>query len=1216
MRRQQSYKNSRVMRRIFNFQKTISFALIFFLLLQVGFLFAPNRAQAATKSWDFSSSTDYTFDNTKIEFSSGQAQLKATSSPAWYNTSWTKRKPITITGSTAGAQTNYQVKITVTYDSDIQADFDDVRFTDSDGTTLLNYWLESKTDSTTADFWVEVLSIPAYPDTATVYMYYGNSGASSASNGANTFISGTDFAQDDGFAFRDSGTNEGYGDSSGTIQSDSGKLSLVNIDRVNDSHVRKSFLPGTSSIVGSATSATYLNRPEDVLVDGNYAYIPSRAGGNLSVYNVSNPNSPAFVSSFTDADLTEAMGVAKNGNTVYLTSWHNHKLLILDATDPSNITKISSIEIGTTEGGGDPDELRKVFYLDGYAYVTHSHDQKLYIVDVSNPVSPSITGSVATGDGAFAVFVKGNYAYVGGCFVGSSLKVIDVSNKTSPSVVKTLSSANYSCTAGFANSGNDLYAVYYSTNNFVTFDITDPPNTSQKGILNSASLNYPNRLVVNGTTAYVASAVGDAIVSVNISDSTNPALGTVKSDTLLDGAYGVTYSNNKVFAVGRNANSLVVYDPSITDTGGVSNNFSVRTKLKISAATSGAWIPATGISQDGSKINGFASSFSLNPIWYNNTLQLVEFFGVGETYYKTAASAVNTALNTTYILELQKNGNSASLSIYQTNGTLVGASTIASLTNPNTVFYYLMPYQNVASNANWGSGKTSSQEIYYSFLRNFVSPEPTYSIGSEVNLYPTDSPSIHSATTQPFTLLSGFSETATKNGGEIKYQISNDGGTTWYWYNSGWTTTSAGYTEANTASVINTNIATFPTGSGQFLFKAYLNSDGTQLVQLDSVDLTYANTRTLTYTAGANGSITGDSPQTVDYGTDGTAVTAVPDTGYHFVDWSDSSTTNPRTDTNVTANITVTANFEATAPTTYTITSSAGSNGSISPSGATTVNNGDNQTFTITANSGYHISDVMVDGSSVGAVSSYTFNNVTAGHTISATFDRTSSGGGGCYGCYVNPVVPSGGFKMSINSGASTTANRNVFLWFNAGADIKKMAISMTGDFTDASQENYMVSRQWDLCSKLGGAVKSPTCPDGKYTVYAKFYTAYGRSSDTSVASSTITLKSSAVTENLQQYANLPFSNPFTNYLQYRQSSSDIKRLQIFLNSDPDTRIADTGVGSPGHETNYFGLLTYKAVIKFQEKYAKDILAPWGFVKGTGYVGKTTLQKINQLISK
>lgn len=72
------------------------------------------------------------------------------------------------------------------------------------------------------------------------------------------------------------------------------------------------------------------------------------------------------------------------------------------------------------------------------------------------------------------------------------------------------------------------------------------------------------------------------------------------------------------------------------------------------------------------------------------------------------------------------------------------------------------------------------------------------------------------------------------------------------------------------------------------------------------------NNYTLTYTAGANGSITGTSPQSINHGSNGSAVTAVPDTGYQFVKWSDDSTVNPRTDASVTANLSVTANFIAT----------------------------------------------------------------------------------------------------------------------------------------------------------------------------------------------------------------------------------------------------------------------------------------------------------------
>ena len=184
------------------------------------------------------------------------------------------------------------------------------------------------------------------------------------------------------------------------------------------------------------------------------------------------------------------------------------------------------------------------------------------------------------------------------------------------------------------------------------------------------------------------------------------------------------------------------------------------------------------------------------------------------------------------------------------------------------------------------------------------------------------------------------------------------------------------------------------------------------------------NTYTLTYTAGANGSISGTTPQTVNHGASGTAVTAVPAAGYHFVNWTPgASTANPRTDSGVTANISVTANFAADAPITYTITATAGANGTISPSGAVTVNSGASRTFTIAANAGYHISGVLVDGISAGAVASYTFNNVTANHTIIANFAVNTSttktynilsmaGRNGS-------ISPSG--KIIVNSGANQT---------------------------------------------------------------------------------------------------------------------------------------------------------------------------------------------------
>jgi hypothetical protein len=84
--------------------------------------------------------------------------------------------------------------------------------------------------------------------------------------------------------------------------------------------------------------------------------------------------------------------------------------------------------------------------------------------------------------------------------------------------------------------------------------------------------------------------------------------------------------------------------------------------------------------------------------------------------------------------------------------------------------------------------------------------------------------------------------------------------------------------------------------------------------------------------------------------------------------------------------------FNSTGGATHTITASAGSNGSISPSGNVNVTEGEDQVFTITPDQGYDVADVLVNGSSVGAVSSYTFTNVTANHTIDASFTQQSSG--------------------------------------------------------------------------------------------------------------------------------------------------------------------------------------------------------------------------------
>jgi hypothetical protein len=112
------------------------------------------------------------------------------SEESWHFTAWSRRAPVTIDNS-GSALTDFQVRVDVTYDADMQPDFDDIRFVDSDDSTELSHWRESYTASALAIFWVKVPSIPS--GDKTIYMYYGNAAASSASDGNATFLFYDDF---------------------------------------------------------------------------------------------------------------------------------------------------------------------------------------------------------------------------------------------------------------------------------------------------------------------------------------------------------------------------------------------------------------------------------------------------------------------------------------------------------------------------------------------------------------------------------------------------------------------------------------------------------------------------------------------------------------------------------------------------------------------------------------------------------------------------------------------------------------------------------------------------------------------------------------------------------------------------------------------------------------------------------------------------------------
>ena len=165
----------------------------------------------------------------------------------------------------------------------------------------------------------------------------------------------------------------------------------------------------------------------------------------------------------------------------------------------------------------------------------------------------------------------------------------------------------------------------------------------------------------------------------------------------------------------------------------------------------------------------------------------------------------------------------------------------------------------------------------------------------------------------------------------------------------------------------------------------------------------------------------------------GTSVilTATPNASSTFTGWSGACSGTGTCAVTMNAARSVTATF---AVRTFTISASAGANGTITPSGAVSVNYGATSAFTITPGAGYHVADVLVDGSSVGAVASYSFTNVLAGHSIAATFAVNTY-----------TVTPSAGANGTISPSVPQTVNQNATTSFTVAPNSGYAIASVTG---------------------------------------------------------------------------------------------------------------------------------------------------------------------------
>jgi len=226
------------------------------------------------------------------------------------------------------------------------------------------------------------------------------------------------------------------------------------------------------------TNASALEGAISVYVSGKYAYVVAEKSSSFTVFDISDPFNPKEASVLIDGingvtGLGAAFGVYVSGKYAYVAARGGH-LTVINISNPEKPVVLGSFTDTSSLRGAD-----SVYVSGKYAYVTAYSTDTLAIIDISNPFAPSLAGKIVNGAGAtaldypFKVYVVGDYAYVPS-YNDKSLSVFNISN---PAAIKEVAVIKYDgnetkglerATAVFVT---DKYA--YATSHTSTFSVID-----------------------------------------------------------------------------------------------------------------------------------------------------------------------------------------------------------------------------------------------------------------------------------------------------------------------------------------------------------------------------------------------------------------------------------------------------------------------------------------------------------------------------------------------------------------------------------------------------------------------------------------------------------------------------------------------------------------------------------------------------------------------
>jgi hypothetical protein len=312
--------------------------------------------------------------------------------------------------------------------------------------------------------------------------------------------------------------------------------------------------------------------------------------------------------SIRDSRLNINEGLAISGNYAYVTGNTNNRLNVIDISDPKAPQIVGSLQHSFLAGAED------LFVSGNYAYVTTEAPgtNRLTIVDISNPRSPTIKGSVQDSVRLLStedVFVLNNYAFVT-AEEGDRLTIVNVQNKSAPKIVGSIKdSTRLNGPEGIWVVGSYAYIASEIGNSLTIVDVANPAKPVIKGYIKSSLLDGASGIQVSGNYAYVAVERSSRFTIVNISNPSQPKIVSSFSSEYIKDTDNLTLAGNTVYVSAHEGSSVAAIDVTSKSKPYIREYIYDNTNLRASNAVqvSGGYLWVTAQLEDGSNTSRLTS---------------------------------------------------------------------------------------------------------------------------------------------------------------------------------------------------------------------------------------------------------------------------------------------------------------------------------------------------------------------------------------------------------------------------------------------------------------------------------------------------------------------------------------------------------------------------------------------------------------------------------